>query len=87
MSRAGSRKILGDSVKIVAVTLLLFIGIELVLRGAYFARNAVVDYVVLPYNAAQDFGPIPPWIDHPVCRSPSVASRALTGCLAKRFLA
>jgi lysophospholipase L1-like esterase len=46
------------------VTLVLFIGTELALRGAYFARNSVVDYVVLPYNAAQDFGPIPPWIDN-----------------------
>jgi lysophospholipase L1-like esterase len=46
------------------VAVLIVLGIvELGIRLAYTIRNNMVDYVVLPYNAAQDFGPVPPWID------------------------
>jgi hypothetical protein len=49
--------------KAIAATLLIFAIVEAFLRVTYFVRNSMVDYVVLPYNAAQDFGPVPPWID------------------------
>jgi lysophospholipase L1-like esterase len=44
-------------------TLVIFVVFESLLRFVYFLRNSMVDYVVLPYNAAQDFGPVPPWVD------------------------
>lgn len=46
----------------VAVVIVLGV-VEGVIRVAYAVRNAMVSYVVLPYNAAQDFGPVPPWVD------------------------
>jgi lysophospholipase L1-like esterase len=49
--------------KTIAATLLVLAIVEVFLRVVYFVRNSMVDYVVLPYNAAQDFGPVPPWID------------------------
>jgi lysophospholipase L1-like esterase len=55
--------ILKEIGKITAATLLMFVAFESLLRLAYFLRNSMVDYVVLPYNAAQDFGPVPPWVD------------------------
>lgn len=44
-------------------TLALWAGLEGLLRAVYAVRNAAVDAVVLPYTAAQDWGPVPPWID------------------------
>ena len=64
--RGSSRKgkiILKEIVKITAATLVIFVVFESLLRFVYFLRNSMVDYVVLPYNAAQDFGPVPPWVD------------------------
>jgi lysophospholipase L1-like esterase len=55
--------ILRELVKIIAATVVFFALVESLFRVAYFLRNSMVDYVVLPYNAAQDFGPIPPWLD------------------------
>jgi len=55
--------ILEEIVKITAATLVIFVVFESLLRFVYFLRNSMVDYVVLPYNAAQDFGPVPPWVD------------------------
>ena len=47
----------------VGVALVLLLGIELGIRVAYLVRNSMVSHVVIPYTAAQDFGPVPPWID------------------------
>jgi lysophospholipase L1-like esterase len=55
--------LLKEIVKITAATLVIFVAFESLLRLVYFLRNSMVDYVVLPYNAAQDFGPVPPWVD------------------------
>src|SRR5262245_65725646 len=46
-----------------AVTIIFFVGLDLVLRGVYFARNAMVEYVPLPYVVGDYYGPAPPWID------------------------
>ncbi len=54
---------LREALRTAGAALLVFVVLELSVRTAYFVRNALVDYVVLPYNAAQDFGPVPPWID------------------------
>jgi lysophospholipase L1-like esterase len=60
---SNARRWLGDGARIAGITVVMFLTLELLLSAAYFARNAYVDTVVLPYNAAQDFGPVPPWID------------------------
>jgi lysophospholipase L1-like esterase len=52
-----------NSVKAAAATLVVLGVVEFAVRLAYWIRNASVDAVVLPYNAAQDFGPMPPWMD------------------------
>jgi hypothetical protein len=44
-------------------TVIFFLLIEVVLRGAYTARNAMVRYVPLPYAFGDDYGPMPPWLD------------------------
>ena len=44
-------------------TLIFFLVIEVALRGAYLARNAMVRYVPLPYAFGDDYGPMPPWLD------------------------
>src|SRR3954471_226180 len=44
-------------------TVIFFLLVEIVLRGAYFVRNAMVRYVPLPYAFGDDYGPIPPWLD------------------------
>lgn len=44
-------------------TVIFFLLIEIVLRGAYTARNAMVRYVPLPYAFGDDYGPMPPWLD------------------------
>lgn len=46
-----------------ALALLFLLAVELLIRAAYAVRNSMVEYVVLPYTAAQDFGPVPPWMD------------------------
>ena len=52
-----------DILAILVATALFWLTAELALRGIYTARNAAVSTVVLPYTAAQDWGPVPPWID------------------------
>jgi lysophospholipase L1-like esterase len=52
-----------DALRVVAISLLLFVGLEVGIRAVYWLRNAMVDHVVIPYTAAQDFGPVPPWMD------------------------
>jgi lysophospholipase L1-like esterase len=54
---------LGDILKIMTATLFVFAISESFLRTAYYLRNSTIEHVVLPYNAAQDWGPIPPWMD------------------------
>ena len=44
-------------------TVIFFLLAEIVLRGAYFVRNSMVQYVPLPYAFGDDYGPIPPWLD------------------------
>ena len=44
-------------------TLLFFIVFELLLQTAYSIRNAMVDYVPVPYVLGADYGPVPPWLD------------------------
>jgi lysophospholipase L1-like esterase len=57
------KSIVKESAKtVVAIAVVLGI-LEIGIRAAYEFRNSMVSYVVLPYNAAQDFGPVPPWID------------------------
>jgi lysophospholipase L1-like esterase len=52
-----------NSIKAAAATLVVLGVVEIALRLTYRIRNATADAVVLPYNAAQDFGPMPPWMD------------------------
>jgi hypothetical protein len=44
-------------------TFIFFLLLEIVLRGAYFVRNSMVEFVPLPYAFGDDYGPIPPWLD------------------------
>jgi len=44
-------------------TLIVVGAAELAVRLVYFARNAMVRYVPLPYSLGDDYGPIPPWLD------------------------
>lgn len=44
-------------------TVIVFLLVEISLRGAYFVRNSMVRYVPLPYALGDDYGPIPPWLD------------------------
>jgi lysophospholipase L1-like esterase len=44
-------------------TVIFFLLVEILLRGAYFVRNSMVRYVPLPYAFGDDYGPIPPWLD------------------------
>jgi lysophospholipase L1-like esterase len=50
--------------KSLATTVVFFILMELVLRASYWGRNALVQYVPLPYTVGDDYGPIPPWLDN-----------------------
>lgn len=50
-------------VKSLITTLIFFTIAEVVLRGAYAARNAMVRRVPLPYALGDEYGPIPPWLD------------------------
>jgi lysophospholipase L1-like esterase len=58
MSRASA-----SLVKASALAVLLLLAVEVSIRTAYAVRNSMVQHVVLPYTAAQDFGPVPPWMD------------------------
>jgi lysophospholipase L1-like esterase len=63
---AGSLKIKNNMNELAktALAVVVVLGIvELAIRVTYEIRNSMVSYVVLPYNAAQDFGPVPPWVD------------------------
>jgi lysophospholipase L1-like esterase len=44
-------------------TVIFFLLAEIGLRGAYFVRNSLVEYVPLPYALGDNYGPIPPWLD------------------------
>jgi lysophospholipase L1-like esterase len=57
------KRLLRDVLLMTLLTAASFAIIEMGLRAAYFIRNAVVDVVLLPYTAAQDWGVVPPWID------------------------
>jgi hypothetical protein len=50
-------------IKALITTLIFFAVVEVGLRAAYLARNAMVRYVPLPYAFGDDYGPIPPWLD------------------------
>lgn len=52
-----------DLTRALAIALLFVVVTEVLLRVIYSIRNSMVDAVVLPYTAAQDFGPVPPWMD------------------------
>jgi lysophospholipase L1-like esterase len=49
--------------KSLTTTIIFFALAELAIRGAYFVRNAMVDYVPLPYAFGDHYGPLPPWLD------------------------
>ena len=51
-----------DALVVLFAALLLLVGLEGLLRATYAVRNAAVSAVVLPYTAAQDWGPVPPWL-------------------------
>ncbi|MBT8398953.1 MAG: SGNH/GDSL hydrolase family protein [Rhodothermia bacterium] len=52
-----------EFIKTVAAAVFMLALVEVGIRTSYLIRNSLVEYVVLPYNAAQDFGPVPPWAD------------------------
>jgi lysophospholipase L1-like esterase len=52
-----------DTIRALGIALLVLVGLEAGIRVVYALRNAMVEHVVIPYTAAQDFGPIPPWTD------------------------
>src|SRR5262249_47216425 len=39
-------------------------------RVVYAGRNALVEYVPLPYVVGDDYGPIPPWLDNMLILKP-----------------
>ncbi len=49
--------------KALTTTIIFFLIAELALRGVFAARNAMLQYVPLPYALDDDYGPIPPWLD------------------------
>jgi len=49
--------------KALLTTIVFFVVVEVALRGLYAGRNALVNYVPLPYVVGDDYGPIPPWLD------------------------
>lgn len=49
--------------KSLITTVIFFLIVEVTLRGAYAARDAMVKYVPLPYAVGDDYGPTPPWLD------------------------
>ncbi len=54
---------LGDLLKTLAATLVVFAVAEVVIRAAYFVRNSAADSVPLPYVIGHGYGPLPPWLD------------------------
>ena len=57
-------KILRGSIGQSCLAVLIFFSVfELLLRGAYSVRNAMVDQVPVPYVLGGDYGPVPPWLD------------------------
>ena len=54
---------LEDLLKVAVATLVLFAITEFVLRLTYFTRNSLLDYIPLPYQLGDSYGPIPPWLD------------------------
>jgi lysophospholipase L1-like esterase len=53
-----------------ATTVIFFVALELALRAAYLARNAMVTLVPLPYALGDQYGPIPPWLDRLLILAP-----------------
>jgi len=49
--------------KALVTTIIFFVIVEIGLRAVYAGRNALVEYVPLPYVVGDDYGPIPPWLD------------------------
>jgi lysophospholipase L1-like esterase len=54
---------LRDAVGVLLASVLLLSALEVGLRVAWALRNALAPVVLLPYTAAQDWGPKPPWLD------------------------
>ena len=50
--------------KALVTTIIFFFVVELGLRALYGGRNALVEYIPLPYVVGDDYGPIPPWLDN-----------------------
>jgi lysophospholipase L1-like esterase len=68
-------------------TLIFFVVIEVALRGAYIARNAMVRYVPLPYAFGDDYGPMPPWLDRlEILKNDSVLIWRNTPNVHRRYL-
>jgi lysophospholipase L1-like esterase len=57
------RRLFAESLQVLAAAIVMIAAAEILLRVIYEVRNAAVDVVLLPYNAAQDFGSMPPWAD------------------------
>jgi len=57
------KKVIGDLLTVIVMTLVAFVILEASIRVAYFARNSMVTYVPLPYVIGDDYGPMPPWLD------------------------
>jgi lysophospholipase L1-like esterase len=49
--------------KSLATTVIFFLLLEIAVRAVYLGRNAMVEYVPLPYTVGDEYGPIPPWLD------------------------
>jgi lysophospholipase L1-like esterase len=63
-ARKGRRGGTGKEITLWLVSLLLVLMLlEVAIRVAYAARNALVDVMPLPYAIGADWGPIPPWLD------------------------
>jgi lysophospholipase L1-like esterase len=58
-----AKVVLKELSKWIAATLMLLAIVEFLLRGAYFIRNSMVDYVPLVYTLGENPGPTPPWRD------------------------
>jgi lysophospholipase L1-like esterase len=57
------KAILKELSKTIGATLVVFAVVESLIRVAYFIRNSMAAYVVLPYVIGNNYGPIPPWVD------------------------
>jgi lysophospholipase L1-like esterase len=56
--------------RVVAITLMVLVAAEGVIRLTYAARNAFVSHVPLPYVIGHDYGPIPPWLEDVLILAP-----------------